>query len=135
LPSQSCQKDDSDKTRIIYPGGGRPGFCPPNNLLDKVDESEHCDGKLTWVPNNRALDRGEPVERPRYTYITPKGEFPDAMQGFCGGAIKPTVWPVVYIKFRGRQLATVIAIISSGATAVFMVQFSLVHADQRITLR
>ena len=58
-----------------------------------------------------------------------------AMQGFCGGAIAPTVWPVVYTKFRGRQLATVIAIISSGATAVFMVQFSLVHADQRITLR
>ena len=35
-----------------------------------------------------------------------------AMQGFCGGAITPTVWPVVYTKFRGRQLATVIAIIS-----------------------
>ena len=29
-----------------------------------------------------------------------------AMQGFCGGAITPTVWPVVYTKFRGRQLAT-----------------------------
>jgi hypothetical protein len=24
-----------------------------------------------------------------------------AMQGFCGGAITPTVWPVVYAKFRG----------------------------------
>jgi DHA2 family multidrug resistance protein len=35
-----------------------------------------------------------------------------AMQGFCGGAITPTVWPVVYTKFRGRQLATVIAVIS-----------------------
>jgi MFS transporter, DHA2 family, multidrug resistance protein len=35
-----------------------------------------------------------------------------AMQGLCGGAITPTVWPVVYTKFRGRQLATVIAIIS-----------------------
>jgi len=35
-----------------------------------------------------------------------------AMQGFCGGAITPTVWPVVYTKFRGRPLATVIAIIS-----------------------
>jgi len=35
-----------------------------------------------------------------------------AMQGFCGGAIMPIVWPVVYSKFRGRQLATVIAIIS-----------------------
>src|SRR4051812_7678770 len=23
-----------------------------------------------------------------------------AMQGFCGGAITPTVWPVVYTKFR-----------------------------------
>ena len=34
------------------------------------------------------------------------------MQGLCGGAITPTVWPVVYTKFRGRQLATVIAIIS-----------------------
>src|SRR5436190_1081173 len=35
-----------------------------------------------------------------------------AMQGFCGGAITPTVWPVVYTKFRGRHLASVIAIIS-----------------------
>jgi DHA2 family multidrug resistance protein len=35
-----------------------------------------------------------------------------AMQGFCGGAMTPTVWPVVYTKFRGQQLATVIAIIS-----------------------
>jgi DHA2 family multidrug resistance protein len=35
-----------------------------------------------------------------------------AMQGLCGGAITPTVWPVVYAKFRGRQLATVISIIS-----------------------
>src|SRR5436189_4958162 len=35
-----------------------------------------------------------------------------AMQGFFGGAITPTVWPVVYTKFRGRQLASVIAIIS-----------------------
>src|SRR5205823_10897290 len=35
-----------------------------------------------------------------------------AMQGFCGDAITPTVWSVVYTKFRGRQLATVIAIIS-----------------------
>jgi MFS transporter, DHA2 family, multidrug resistance protein len=35
-----------------------------------------------------------------------------AMQGFCGGAITPTVWPVVYMRFRGRHLATVIAIIS-----------------------
>ena len=35
-----------------------------------------------------------------------------AMQGFCGGALTPTVWPVVYTKFRGQHLATVIAIIS-----------------------
>src|SRR5207249_3230803 len=35
-----------------------------------------------------------------------------AMQGFCGGAIMPIVWPVVYSKFRGRQLATGIAIMS-----------------------
>src|SRR5580704_17619855 len=35
-----------------------------------------------------------------------------ALQGFCGGAITPIVWPFVYTKFRGRQLATVIAIIS-----------------------
>lgn len=35
-----------------------------------------------------------------------------AMQGFCGGAITPTVWPVVYAKFRGRQLANLIALIS-----------------------
>ena len=32
-----------------------------------------------------------------------------AMQGFCGGAMTPTVWPVVYTKFRGQQLATVIS--------------------------
>jgi DHA2 family multidrug resistance protein len=35
-----------------------------------------------------------------------------AMQGFCGGAITPTVWPVVYTKFRGRQLTTLIAMLS-----------------------
>jgi len=35
-----------------------------------------------------------------------------AMQGFCGGAITPTVWPVIYTKFQGRHLATVISIIS-----------------------
>jgi MFS transporter, DHA2 family, multidrug resistance protein len=35
-----------------------------------------------------------------------------AMQGFCGGAATPIVWPVVYTTFRGRQLASVIAIIS-----------------------
>jgi len=29
-----------------------------------------------------------------------------ALQGFCGGAITPTVWPVVYAKFRGPPLAT-----------------------------
>ncbi len=35
-----------------------------------------------------------------------------AMQGFCGGAMTPTVWPVIYAKFRGQQLASLIAIIS-----------------------
>jgi DHA2 family multidrug resistance protein len=35
-----------------------------------------------------------------------------ALQGACGGAITPMVWPVVYMRFRGRHLATVIAIIS-----------------------
>jgi hypothetical protein len=35
-----------------------------------------------------------------------------AIQGFFGGAITPTVWPVVYTKFQGRQLASVISIIS-----------------------
>jgi MFS family permease len=35
-----------------------------------------------------------------------------AMQGFSGGAMMPLVWPVVYATFRGRQLATLIAIIS-----------------------
>ena len=35
-----------------------------------------------------------------------------AMQGFSGGAMMPLVWPVVYAKFRGRHLATLIAIIS-----------------------
>jgi len=34
------------------------------------------------------------------------------MQGFSGGAITPTVWPVIYTKFQGRHLATVISIIS-----------------------
>ncbi|HEY1258574.1 MAG TPA: DHA2 family efflux MFS transporter permease subunit [Stellaceae bacterium] len=35
-----------------------------------------------------------------------------AMQGCCGGAMTPTVWPVIYAKFSGRQLATLIAIVS-----------------------
>ncbi len=35
-----------------------------------------------------------------------------AMQGFCGGAITPSVWPVVYSKFRGKHLATLMVIIS-----------------------
>jgi DHA2 family multidrug resistance protein len=35
-----------------------------------------------------------------------------AMQGFCGGAITPGVFPVVYTTFRGPQLATLMVIIS-----------------------
>ena len=35
-----------------------------------------------------------------------------AMQGFCGGAITPAVFPVVYTKFRGPQLATMLVMIS-----------------------
>jgi MFS transporter, DHA2 family, multidrug resistance protein len=35
-----------------------------------------------------------------------------AMQGFCGGAITPLVFPVVYTKFRGPRLATLMVIIS-----------------------
>src|SRR5690242_20274750 len=35
-----------------------------------------------------------------------------AMQGFFGGAITPTVWPVVYAKFRGPPLVTLMVIIS-----------------------
>jgi DHA2 family multidrug resistance protein len=35
-----------------------------------------------------------------------------ALQGFSGGAITPSVFPVVYTKFRGRQLATVMVLIS-----------------------
>jgi DHA2 family multidrug resistance protein len=35
-----------------------------------------------------------------------------ALQGFCGGAITPTVWPVVYAKFRGPPLVTLMVIIS-----------------------
>lgn len=35
-----------------------------------------------------------------------------AMQGFCGGAITPSVFPVVYTRFRGPQLATLMVIIS-----------------------
>lgn len=35
-----------------------------------------------------------------------------AMQGFCGGAITPTVWPVVYAKFRGPALVKLMVVIS-----------------------
>src|SRR5579859_2125795 len=35
-----------------------------------------------------------------------------ALQGFCGGAIYPSVMPVVYTKFRGPRLATVMVFIS-----------------------
>src|SRR6185503_9193488 len=35
-----------------------------------------------------------------------------AMQGFCGGAITPAVWPVVYMKFRGRNLTNLMVFIS-----------------------
>ena len=35
-----------------------------------------------------------------------------AMQGCCGGAITPTVWPVVYGRFRGPRLVTLMVIIS-----------------------
>src|SRR6267154_1248647 len=35
-----------------------------------------------------------------------------ALQGFSGGAITPSVFPVVYTKFRGPQLATLMIVIS-----------------------
>ena len=35
-----------------------------------------------------------------------------AMQGFCGGAITPSVFPVIYTKFRGPRLATLMVLIS-----------------------
>jgi DHA2 family multidrug resistance protein len=35
-----------------------------------------------------------------------------AMQGFCGGAIGPAVFPVVYTKFRGPVLASLMVLIS-----------------------
>jgi MFS transporter, DHA2 family, multidrug resistance protein len=35
-----------------------------------------------------------------------------ALQGFCGGAITPAVFPVVYTIFRGPQLATLMVVIS-----------------------
>ena len=35
-----------------------------------------------------------------------------ATQGFCGGAITPGVFPVVYTKFRGPRLATLMVLIS-----------------------
>src|SRR4029077_500781 len=35
-----------------------------------------------------------------------------AMQGFCGGAMTPSVFPVVYTTFRGPKLATLMVIIS-----------------------
>ena len=35
-----------------------------------------------------------------------------AMQGFCGGAITPSVFPVVYTRFRGAQLPMMLVLIS-----------------------
>src|SRR4029077_1142818 len=35
-----------------------------------------------------------------------------AMQGFCGGAMTPSVFPVVYTTFRGPKLASLMVIIS-----------------------
>ncbi len=35
-----------------------------------------------------------------------------ALQGFCGGAITPSVFPVVYTKFKAPQLTTVMVLIS-----------------------
>src|ERR1041384_6728800 len=35
-----------------------------------------------------------------------------AMQGFCAGAITPSVFPVVYTRFRGAKLPTMLAVIS-----------------------
>jgi DHA2 family multidrug resistance protein len=35
-----------------------------------------------------------------------------ALQGFCGGAVTPSVFPVVYTKFRGPRLATLMVLIS-----------------------
>jgi DHA2 family multidrug resistance protein len=35
-----------------------------------------------------------------------------ALQGFSGGAITPSVFPVVYTKFRGPQLASIMVVIS-----------------------
>ena len=35
-----------------------------------------------------------------------------ALQGFCGGAITPSVWPVVYAKFRGPPLVTLMVVLS-----------------------
>jgi MFS transporter, DHA2 family, multidrug resistance protein len=35
-----------------------------------------------------------------------------ATQGFFGGAVTPSVFPVVYTKFRGKQLATALVLIS-----------------------
>jgi MFS transporter, DHA2 family, multidrug resistance protein len=35
-----------------------------------------------------------------------------AMQGFCGGAITPSVFPVVYTRFRGPQLTRLMVLIS-----------------------
>jgi DHA2 family multidrug resistance protein len=35
-----------------------------------------------------------------------------AMQGFCAGAITPSVFPVVYTRFRGAKLPTMLALIS-----------------------
>jgi DHA2 family multidrug resistance protein len=35
-----------------------------------------------------------------------------AIQGFWGGAITPTVWPVVYAKFRGPPLVTLMVVVS-----------------------
>jgi MFS transporter, DHA2 family, multidrug resistance protein len=35
-----------------------------------------------------------------------------AMQGFCGGAITPSVFPVIYTRFRGPPLTTLMVLIS-----------------------
>ena len=35
-----------------------------------------------------------------------------AFQGFCGGAITPSVFPVIYTRFRGPRLATLMVMIS-----------------------
>ena len=89
----------------------RKGSLPAHKLFtgQPVDTACLLTGQLACGDggHDRSLEAGGPTSD-----LGRRGIVFRTMQGLCGGAITPTVWPVVYTKFRGRQLATVIAIIS-----------------------